>query len=99
MSSDDLPPELLGIKLAGNDFGPQELEAWFKDEKRGFYEVNESCHVLKHFGYFYDHVASNRFQARTLKQRHFETCLAFGCAGGDDVSSLPVSIGRYIAIE
>lgn len=91
--------EVTGRRLAGNALDPEGLKAWYADEERGFFEVNCDVHVVESLGYTYDTEAANRYQARALSGRKFDVCLAFGCAGGDDVASLPIKVGRYVAIE
>jgi SAM-dependent methyltransferase len=83
-----------GEVLYGNDFTPDEMTAWFEDEKRGYIDIYQSYKVS---GYQYH--ALNHSLGTPLRDRRYETCLVLGCAEGTDVLALDLDIGRIIAIE
>jgi SAM-dependent methyltransferase len=93
----NLPPELTGLKLAGNDLDPAGLAAWYADEERGFYELYGAPRAGQDPGY--DQIALNWWHGRKLADLHAPVALAFGCAQGHDIASLPVRADRIIAIE
>jgi SAM-dependent methyltransferase len=93
----DLPPELSGLELAGNNLDPAGLAAWYADEERGFYELYGAPSAGQDSGY--DQIALNWWHGRRLAGLHAPVALAFGCAQGHDIASLPLSTDRIIAIE
>jgi SAM-dependent methyltransferase len=90
---------LSGDKLYGDDFNSAEIATWFKEEEYGYYylgKANAKLSEPSEYGYH----AFNRHHAYNLLEReHFATCLAFGCAKGDDVLPVAHKVGRFIAVE
>lgn len=78
---DELQPYLSGSKLYGDDFTPEEIAAWYADEKEGY--ANLGAGDRASYRYAYD--ALNRFHAyRHLPDVQFEHVLGFGSAYGDE---------------
>jgi SAM-dependent methyltransferase len=85
---------LKGAELYGNDMSLAEIETWYRDEEYGYFDLKEQKNP--EYGYF----ALNNFHAfNWLKRRRFKTCVAIGCADGQDVSRLAAQVDRFIGIE
>lgn len=96
--SQNMPDELVGLRLYGNDYDLQQLAEWYEDEEKGYFNLTNEEHL--YYGeYVYDQLAGTPFHARSLPRQEYPVCVALGCARGDDVISLDRSIGRIIAIE
>ena len=83
-----------GEVLHGNDFTAAQIDAWFESERHGYFSLIETLYTG---GYSYR--ALNRMLGGPLRDRRYETCLALGCADGEDVLALQLEIGRIVAIE
>jgi SAM-dependent methyltransferase len=78
-----------GEQLVGNDFSPEQVEEWFRDEKEASIELRGS-------NYEYAYHALNGLHAwRRLPKRSFERVLAYG--GGTGAELLPIA-GRLGAV-
>ena len=91
-----------GRLLYGDDFDVEEIQRWYNDEERGFYDLATAHYGVTSEGgdYDYEYDALNRFHAfRYLSRFKFERCLAFGCARGDDVAPLAPVVDEFIGIE
>lgn len=94
--------EIAGRNLYGDNFSPEQIREWYDSEVTGYFDL-----VSNHFkstdedsNYAYVYAALNRFHAiGKLLNRQFDTCLAMGCAAGDDIAPLAPAVGRFIAIE
>lgn len=95
-----LREHLEGKTLIGNDLSGSDLENWYAEEAKGFFELthrnndrnSEYCFEL-------DTIALNLFHGSYLPKRRFDNCLAIGCADGSDIIALGREIGKVIAIE
>ncbi|MBW8784877.1 MAG: methyltransferase domain-containing protein [Novosphingobium sp.] len=93
---DDLPPELLGLRLHGEGLDDADLAAWFADEQDGYFGIA---------GPAADDEAQQRSAAneyhlfRHLPPRRFACCLALGAAGGREYVGLAGRVERFVAIE
>jgi SAM-dependent methyltransferase len=97
-----LPDEIAGRRLYGDNFSVEQVEEWYADEVHGFFDLLSSHYqiVNDESQYAYEYEALNVFHAiGSLRHRRFETCLALGCAAGDDIKPLAPVVGRFIAIE
>lgn len=91
---------LEGIELLGNDLSGEDLEKWYEEEERGFYNlVAEHQSQVDEVVFNLDTVAINRFHGSYLPDRDFDQCVAIGCANGADVIALNRKIAHIIAIE
>jgi ubiquinone/menaquinone biosynthesis C-methylase UbiE len=89
----DPKPFFSGERLYGDDFDYAAIEQWYKDEEEAYYDLAHEIPV-------YEYHAFNGFYAfDALSKQRFKTCLAFGCANGDDVVPLAASVDRFIALE
>jgi SAM-dependent methyltransferase len=90
------PDVLSGARLYGDDFAPAEIGAWFEAEQQGYHGlVGERPEARP-----YEYAALNDFHAFDfLRRQRFDTCVALGCAWGDDVAPLAPVVQRFVAIE
>jgi SAM-dependent methyltransferase len=87
---------LSGADLYGDDFSPGQIAEWYADEEQGYYNLREDLQ----YGDEYKYRAMNDFHALSwLRKRKYDTCLAIGCANGDDIASLGPNVNRFIAVE
>jgi SAM-dependent methyltransferase len=101
-----IPPaskeEISGRSLYGDNFTPDQIREWYDKEVTGYFDLLSDHYKVtdadNQYDYGYD--ALNRFHAiGRLLNRQFETCLALGCAAGDDIAPLAPVVQRFIAIE
>lgn len=86
-----------GRELHGNDMDAPEIEAWYRDEEYGYYQLSQ---VSQGSDTQYPYGALNEFHAfGFLRRRKFKTCVALGCADGRDVAPLAGNVDRFVAIE
>jgi len=92
-----------GIDLFGDDMSPAEIRQWFLDEEHGYYNLTANQNDSKgesENGASYSYRTFNQFHAfEFVQKRSFNTCLAFGCARGDDVEPLAGAVDSFIGIE
>jgi SAM-dependent methyltransferase len=69
-----------GKTLYGDDFSPDKIEAWFRDEQSGYYRLAEKREPGK-YGY---HALNWRHGFRHLPPLRFEHVLGIGSAFGDE---------------
>src|SRR5258708_8632303 len=94
--------EISGRSLYGDNFSSDQIREWYDSEVTGFFDL-----LSKHYKitdadnqYNYEYDALNQFHAiGRLLNRQFDTCLALGCAAGDDIAPLAPVVQRFIAIE
>jgi len=94
--------ELEGRALYGDNFSPEQIRRWYDTEINGYFDI-----LSKHYQitdsdnqYEYSYHAFNRFHAiNALLKHRFGTCLALGCAAGDDVAPLAPAVDRFVAVE
>jgi SAM-dependent methyltransferase len=86
---------LSGDALYGDDFGPEAIAQWYREEEYGFFHIATSQE-----SYEYDWHGVNRLHGYSaIAGRHFKRCLAFGCARGDDVAPIAGQVDEFIAVE
>jgi SAM-dependent methyltransferase len=92
---------LSGSMLYGDDLAPREIERWYAQEEQGFYKLATEFYKLETSGsYSYEYDALNAFHGfDRLQGRRFGTCVALGCAAGDDVAPLARQVERFVGIE
>src|SRR5258708_6298832 len=94
--------EISGRHLYGDNFSSDQIREWYDSEVTGYFDL-----LSKHYKvtdadnqYNYEYDALNEFHAiGKLLNRQFDTCLALGCAAGDDIAPLAPVVRRFIAIE
>lgn len=97
-----VPDEIAGRRLYGDNFSVEQIAEWYADEMHGYFDLLSSHYQLidDDAHYAYEYGALNVFHAiGSLLHRRFETCLALGCAAGDDIAPLAPVVERFIAIE
>ncbi|HWK32879.1 MAG TPA: methyltransferase domain-containing protein [Hyphomicrobium sp.] len=90
-----------GRELYGDDFTPDEIAAWYDDERSGYYKLaTEFYDIATADEYDYGYEALNKLHAfEWLSKRNYDVCLALGCAKGDDVAPLAPNVGRFVGLE
>jgi SAM-dependent methyltransferase len=94
--------EISGRTLYGDSFSSDQIREWYESEVSGFFDLLSNHHKITDADnqYPYEYDALNQFHAiGRLLNRQFDTCLALGCAAGDDIAPLAPVVGRFIAIE
>ena len=94
--------EISGRSLYGDNFSSDQIREWYDGEVTGYFDLqsghNKVTDADDKYDYGYD--ALNQFHAiGRLRDRQFDTCLALGCAWGDDIAPLAPAVRRFIAIE
>jgi hypothetical protein len=85
----------LGNKLYGDDFDQKRINQWLDIEKDGYYNLTHNSNIPYSYGYY---AFNNHHFYRHLKGR-FGTCVALGCARGDDISPISSRVKKFLAIE
>ncbi len=83
-----------GSRLYGDDFGEDQIKVWYQQEEHSYFNL-----VQSYKQYTYPYHALNEFHAYQFLNEHYDYCLAFGCAKGDDVAPLAGRVDKFIAIE
>jgi len=92
----DLESCLLGHQIYGDDFSPEELAAWFRDEEEGF----AGLYAKDKRAYRYEYHALNMAHGfRYLPARRFEHALSVGGAYGDELIPLLPNISHLTILE
>jgi SAM-dependent methyltransferase len=101
-----IPPaskdEILGHSLYGDNFSSDQIREWYDREVSGYFDLLSHHYKVTDADnkYNYEYDALNQFHAiGRLPNRQFDTCLALGCAAGDDIAPLSPVVQRFIAIE
>ena len=94
--------EISGRSLYGDKFSSDQIREWYDSEVTGYFDLLTHHYKVtdadNQYNYGYD--ALNQFHAiGKLLHRQFDTCLALGCAAGDDIAPLAPVVQRFIAIE
>jgi SAM-dependent methyltransferase len=87
---------LLGKKLYGDDFTPEEIDAWFRDEEEGYYNLgakDRSSHRYLHHALDWMHGFS------ALPRKSFRHVLGFGSAYGDEFLPIASGVSRITILE
>lgn len=91
--------ELAGTELYGDGFSSDEIGIWFRNEEDGFFQLRQTVYKSADEGDFIYAAADTFHFYEHLGDRHFDTCLALGCADGRDIEALSDRVGKFIAIE
>jgi SAM-dependent methyltransferase len=84
-----------GDELYGDDLSPGDIDKWFEAEQLGYFELAGGAKKPR-YGY---HALNYETLFKHIKGQRFETCLAIGCADGEEVAPLAGQIGRVIGVE
>jgi SAM-dependent methyltransferase len=94
--------ELTGKSLYGDKFSLPHIQEWYESEVTGYFDLLSDHYKFTddQHRYDYEYAALNQFHAiDKLRNQDFDTCLALGCAAGDDISPLATVVRQFIAIE
>jgi SAM-dependent methyltransferase len=101
-----IPPaseeEISGRALYGDSFSSAQIREWYDMEVTGYFDLLSEHYKVTDADnkYEYGYDALNQFHAiGRLLNRQFDTCMALGCARGDDIAPLAPAVQRFIAIE
>jgi len=83
--SDDMFAYFSGMKLYGDDFSPDQIAAWFRDEQEAYAALGAGNRQKYEYAY---HQLNIRHGYRHIGSRRFRHALGFGSAYGDEF--LPV---------
>lgn len=82
---------LSGQKLFGDDFSPNEIEQWHKDEMEGYAELGAKNRESYRYVY---HALNSIHGFRPIENRRFDHALGLGSAYGDEFLPIIEKIGR-----
>lgn len=89
-------PYFSGNKLYGDDFPPQEVAEWFRDEESAYFELAPRTRD----NYQYEYHAINEYHGfRYLPQVQFENVLGIGSAFGEELRPLLSKIAKIAILE
>ena len=92
----DFADFLSGRELYGDDFGPDEIKAWFADEAEGY--ANLCVKDKEH--YYYGYHELNRLHGfKFIADRKFECALGIGSAYGDEFAPIAHNIREITILE
>lgn len=87
---------LSGRRLYGDDFSREEIEAWYKDEEQGYFNL---CTTEKP-EYQYEYHALNEAHAfQYLPKRRFQNVLGVGSAYGKELHTIAGRTGKFTILE
>jgi SAM-dependent methyltransferase len=97
MADPQIDPEcLLGTKLYGDDFTPDQIRTWYQDEAEGY--ANLGAKDAQSYRYVY-HALNIRHGYRHLPSRQFQQALGLGSAYGDEFNPIIRRIQRITIVE
>lgn len=85
-----------GKKLYGDDFAPSEIEAWFKDEEDGYFNLLSSSHGSYEYGY---NALNMEHGFRFLPDGRFDDVLGVGSAYGREFMPIADKCSRITILE
>jgi SAM-dependent methyltransferase len=86
---------LSGQRLFGDDLDEDGIEKWFADEERGYFNLSQG-EAQKRAEY---DVLNEVTLFRYARARRYRSCLALGCATGQDIAPIAPLIDQILAIE
>jgi len=87
---------LLGRKLYGDDFTPEEIEAWFRDEQDGYYNLGAKGRESYQYQY---HALDWLHGFSALPRESFRHVLGIGSAYGDELLPIAPRAARITILE
>jgi SAM-dependent methyltransferase len=96
MEQNTLDEYLQGKKLYGDDFSPEEIEQWFKDEEEGYANLGAKDRPKNYYG---AHALNHTHSFRYLPPRRFARVLSIGGATGEELRPLLSRIGEITILE
>ncbi len=98
-NADDVAMEVYfsGKKLYGNDFSPQQIDAWFADEADGYFNLTQATGEEKYaYGY---HALNKRHGFSKLPKKRFAHVLGVGSAYGEELEPILAHSDRVSILE
>lgn len=98
-SADDAAMEVYfsGKKLYGNDFSPDQIDAWFADEADGYFNLTQSTGEGTYaYGY---HALNRQHGFSKLPQKRFAHVLGVGSAYGEELEPILARSDRISILE
>ena len=92
----DIREYLEGKFLYGDDFGFDEIAAWFRDEEEGYANLGAKDKSTYVYGY---HALNFRHGFRYLKGRRFKRLLGFGSAYGDELRPVLTRVDSVTIVD
>ncbi len=92
----DIDRCLLGKKLYGDDFTPEEVDAWFREEQEGFYNLGAKDRTS--YRYLY-HALDWMHGFSVLPWKSFRHVLGIGSAYGDEFLPIASGVSRITILE
>ncbi|MDR4484990.1 MAG: class I SAM-dependent methyltransferase [Nitrospirales bacterium] len=87
---------LRGDKLYGDDFSPEEVVLWVKEEREGYAELGAKDR--SHYQYKY-HALNHAHAFRYVREESFSHVLSIGGAYGDELLPILPSVSRVTILE
>lgn len=87
---------LRGEKLYGDDFGSEAIEAWFKDEELGYFNLGASDKTRYEYAY---HALNERHGFRNLPERAYPHILGVGSAYGEELMPIARKANHITILE
>jgi SAM-dependent methyltransferase len=96
MGTPNMDEYFAGTRLYGDDFGPEEIAAWYADEKEGYATLGHQNRA----SYLYQCHALNRLHGfGFLAGRRFRNALGFGGAFGDEFLPIVRQVDRITILD
>lgn len=93
---EDLGPYLRGERLFGDDFSPDEIAAWFEDEREGYADLGSRDHESYRYGYH----ALNQLRGFVhLPPQLGGSVLALGGAYGDEIAPIADRFDEIVIVD
>jgi SAM-dependent methyltransferase len=91
------PAQLRGEELYGDDFTPEQVEQWFRDEAEAYFEMSGDSQEPAHYGY---RELNQQALLRYIPAgRRFDHALGFGSGYGAELAPLAGQIERVTIVE
>jgi hypothetical protein len=92
----DIEKYLHGESLYGDDFTPEQIDAWFRDEELGYYSLGASDKARDEYGY---HALNDRHGYRHLPDRAYPRILGVGSAYGEELKPVTRKASHITILE
>lgn len=94
--NDEILACLRGERLYGDDFCQDKIDAWFKDEEAGYYNLGSANKNSYEYGY---HALNRKLGFRFLPDKNFPDVLGVGSAYGDELLPIAGKCSRITILE
>ena len=96
MPAGDLSPFFRGERLFGDDLLPEEIAAWFEDEREGYADLGSADRASYQYGY---HALDRLHGFRHLPPRFGGSALALGGAYGDEIGPIADRFDEIVIVD